>query len=346
MPVPGADMKRNRVVCFGELLLRLSPPAGELVLQSPRFDAYFGGAEGNVAVSLAVLGEHSTMVSTLPSGAVGLACIRELRRHGVDVDGLREGEGRMGLYFLVPGAPRRAARVTYDRAHSAFAQAAAEAYDWRRLLAGADWLHLSGINLAVSAAAAQASLAAMRVARAAGVRVSFDCNFRPSLWDARIEDAPRLLRAAVALADLVCASAQELAWIDGSAGTRDTASAELGEVADLAFARWPQLRYVATTEHVAAEPERHRLRGLLARRDGLLSTPAYAVDAMVGRVGSGDAFAAGLLYGLVHVKSDVDALQFATAAACLKYGVPGDANLLDAETILAFADARPAAVAR
>ncbi|HEU0277357.1 MAG TPA: sugar kinase [Rhodanobacteraceae bacterium] len=340
------DDEPAKVVCFGELLMRLSPPADELLLQSPRLEVYFGGAEGNVAVSLAVLGQRSTIVSTLPAGPLGAACVRELRRQGVDVGALREGEGRLGVYFLVPGAQRRAAQVVYDRTQSAFALAPAGAYDWPRLLTGAGWLHLSGIDLAVSPAAAEAALAAVRVARERGVKVSFDCNFRPTLWGARLAEAPDLLREAMAGASLAFAGAHELAWIVG--GTDDaTDAAGFADAAQAAFARWPRLQRVATTGHVASEDGRHRLRGLLAQRGAALATtPAYAVDATLGRVGSGDAFAAGILYGLLRGHAAADTLAFATAAACLKYGVPGDANLLDAAAMHAFAASRPGAVVR
>lgn len=335
-----------QVVCFGELLMRLSPPADELLLQSPRLGVYFGGAEANVAVSLAVLGQRSTMVSTLPAGPLGAACARELRRHGVDVGALRQGKGRLGLYFLVPGARRRAAQVVYDRAHSAFALAPADAYDWPRLLVGASWLHLSGIDLAVSPAAARASLSAVRAACELGVKVSFDCNFRATLWAARVAEAPALLRDVMAAASLVFAGAHELAWIVGGADVSSTV-AGFADAARAAFVRWPRLQHVATTEHVVADDERHRLRGALAQRGGsLMTTQAYTVDATLGRVGSGDAFAAGILYGLLRGRAATDTLEFATAAACLKYAVPGDANLLDAGAMDAFAASRPGAVVR
>jgi 2-dehydro-3-deoxygluconokinase len=141
--------RKHRIVFFGELLMRLSPPGNELPLQSPRMDVHFGGAEANVATSLAILGHHCVMVSALPDNVLGRACADELRRHGVDTTQLHYAEGRMGLYFLSPGAMHRPSEVLYDRADSVFAHTGAEAYDWPRLLAGAQWLHVSGINLAL-----------------------------------------------------------------------------------------------------------------------------------------------------------------------------------------------------
>ncbi|WP_237711891.1 PfkB family carbohydrate kinase, partial [Rhodanobacter sp. 115] len=151
----------GRVVCFGELLMRLSPPGRELPLQSPRFDVHFGGAEANVAASLAILGHASAVISALPDHPIGHACAGELRRHGVDTSGLRHAEGRLGLYYLAPGAMHRPAEVVYDRADSVFARTPVEAWDWPRLLAGAQWLHLSGINLALGEATAQPAPAAV-----------------------------------------------------------------------------------------------------------------------------------------------------------------------------------------
>ena len=184
----------GRVACFGELLMRLSPPRGELPLQSPCFEVHFGGAEANVAVSLALLGHESAMISTLPDDMLGRACIGELRKHGVDTSGIRCGEGRMGLYFLAPGAMHRSSEVLYDRADSAFARSPASSYEWQHLLGGAQWLHLSGINLALGTATTEASLAIVRAARTAGVRISFDCNYRGKLWGARAPQAPATSR--------------------------------------------------------------------------------------------------------------------------------------------------------
>src|SRR5687768_6131452 len=182
-----------RIVCFGELLLRLGAPGRQVLLQSPQFEVFVGGAEANVAVSLARFGHDSAQVGVYPDNALGAAAAGELRRHGVDTRALRTGPGRMGLYFLTPGAVHRPSEVLYDRAGSAFALADPAAYDWPALLAGADWLHLSGVTPALGERAAAAAIAAAREARRLGVKVSFDGNYRPKLWEAWNGDAPGLL---------------------------------------------------------------------------------------------------------------------------------------------------------
>jgi 2-dehydro-3-deoxygluconokinase len=331
-PQPPTD--QSRIVCFGELLMRLSPPARELPLQSPRFDVHFGGAEANVAASLAILGHASAMVSALPDHAIGRACAGELRRHGVDTGGLRYAEGRMGLYFLAPGAVHRPAEVIYDRADSVFARTPAEAWDWPRLLAGAQWLHLSGINLALGEATAQAALAAARAARATGVRVSFDCNYRGKLWGARAAQAPALLGEIAAEAELVFGGERDVALVLG----RDFAATDDGfrRAAEAAFAAWPRLRRLATTGRRHRSADEQELLGRLALRDRTLATAPRGLAGIVDRIGSGDAFAAGLLHGLLRDMDDKAALDFALAAACLKHTVPGDVNLLREADMLAF----------
>jgi 2-dehydro-3-deoxygluconokinase len=331
---PQSPTDRPRIVCFGELLMRLSPPGRELPLQSPRFDVHFGGAEANVAASLAILGHASAMVSALPDHAIGHACVGELRRHGVDTGGLRHAQGRMGLYFLAPGAVHRPAEVIYDRADSVFARTPADAWDWPRLLADAQWLHLSGINLALGEATAQAALAAVRAARAAGVRVSFDCNYRGKLWGERAAQAPALLREVVAEAELVFGGERDVALILG----RDFTATDDGfqRAAEAAFAAWPRLQRLATTERRHRSADEQELLGRLARRDRTLATAPRGLAGIVDRIGSGDAFAAGLLHGLLRDMDDKAALDFALAAACLKHSVPGDVNLLREADMRAF----------
>ena len=168
-----------RVVCFGELLLRLGAPGNQLLLQSPTLDVHAGGAEANVGVSLAHFGHDVAMISVVADNPLGAAVAGELRRHGVDTSRVRRSDGRMGLYFLTTGAGHRPSEVVYDRADSAFASARADSYDWPALLQGAQWLHLSGVSPALGMEAAQATLAAARAANERGIKVSFDGNFRP-----------------------------------------------------------------------------------------------------------------------------------------------------------------------
>ena len=320
----------GRVVCFGELLLRLSSPGHELLFQSPALNAHFGGAEANVAASLAILGHSSRMVSALPDNAVGRACAGELRRHGVDICDIRFATGRMGLYFLAHGAMQRPAEVTYDRAGSAFSLTPGSAYDWPRLLEGAGWLHLSGINLALGDVPAQAALAAVGAARDGGVAVSFDCNFRSQLWGARVAQAPQMLREIMSAADLLFGNERDIALVLGQVFAQPDDDERFLAAAQAAFEAFPRLRWMATAARRALDADTQELRGHLATRAHVLSTRAHRLAGIVDRIGSGDAFAAGLLHGLITGIHEPGTLDFAVAAACLKHSVPGDVNLLTA----------------
>lgn len=326
----------GRVVCFGELLLRLSAPGRQLPFQSPRLDAHFGGAEANVAASLAILGHRAAMVSALPANAPGRACMGELRRHGVDTSGIRFADGRMGLYFLAPGAMQRPSEVTYDRADSVFALTPPAAYAWPQLLSGARRLHLSGINLAIGDNSAQSTLDAVRAARDAGVAISFDCNHRSTLWGARAALAPRLLSEVLAEAEVVFGNERDIALILGGEFTEDDADERFRAAARRAFTNLPRLRVLASTARHQHDADTLDLHGLLATRTDVFATPAYRLANVIDRIGAGDAFAAGLLHGLTSGTDEQAALDFAVAAACLKHSVPGDVNLLGAADLRAF----------
>src|SRR6185503_6441930 len=207
------------VVCFGELLLRLNAPDRELLLQSGQLRVYVGGAEANVAVSLSRLGHSTSMVSVVPDSALGAACIAELRRHGVGTEGVQRVSGRLGIYFMASGAGHRPSEIVYDRADSAFARTTDESTNWNTTLAGAKWLHISGITPALGAGAAEATLRAARAARAAGVSVSFDCNYRAKLWEAWRGDPAKSLREIVEQSDLVFADDRALALVLGKASS-------------------------------------------------------------------------------------------------------------------------------
>ena len=207
------DGNPRHVLCFGELLLRLSAPKGEALLQGARLDAHFGGAEGNVAVALARLGQPSAMVSAVPDDAIGDAAIDSLRKAGVDTRRVARAPGRMGLYFLAPAAGLSAGSVTYYRADSVFVRA--RDYDWPALLAGAGWLHLSGIIPALGPEMAEVGLAAMAAAREADVGVSFDGNFRGSLWSRWCPDPGPILADYIGGADLLFGSHRDLSLVLG-----------------------------------------------------------------------------------------------------------------------------------
>jgi 2-dehydro-3-deoxygluconokinase len=316
-----------RFVCFGEMLIRLTAPAGELMLQTPRFETSFGGAEANVAVSLARFGHDVRMATVLPDNALGHAARAELRRHNVDTSFCALGAGRMGLYFVTPGAGPRASEVLYDRADSAFARAPGE-IDWQSALAGAEWLHVSGVTPALNAACADAALRAMRAARAAGVKVSFDANFRAKLWEARGEDPRPTLDALFAEADLLFGDERDIGL---AAGERATGAED---AARIAFARYPNLQGLAATTRTVQSAEHHTLSGMTFTRAGATRTREHAITGVVDRIGGGDAFAAGVLYGLATGAAEPFMLDFAVAAAVLKHTMRGDFNLASADDVI------------
>lgn len=331
-----AVKNRCSFVCFGEVLLRLSAPGRELLLQSPHLRTSFGGAEANVAVALAGFGHRAALVSVVPDNAIGAAALGELRRHGVDVAGVATAEGRMGLYFLEPGSGNRASRVLYDRAHSAFALAAPGRYRWDELLAGMDVLHLSGITPAVGAPAAQAALDAARQARERGLAVAFDGNFRPALWRTRDAEPGPVLRELYACADLVFANERDIGLVLGRDFSRESA-ADVGRIAaDAAFAAFPRLARIAATQRMQHSVDHHELSATMHTRSGCVTAPALTIAPIVDRIGTGDAFAAGVLHGLFSGMIDADALAFGLAAGCLKHSIPGDAFPLAAADVEAF----------
>ncbi|WP_020655895.1 sugar kinase [Massilia niastensis] len=326
----------GRIVCFGELLLRLSAPEGRMLQQSPALNLCTGGAEANVAVSLACLGHRSAMVSVLPDNALGQVAVDALRTHGVDVSGVQRRDGRMGLYFLTPGAVVRPSDIVYDRAGSAFADADPACYDWEALLDGASWLHVSGISPAVGERPGQAVLDAMRTARALGVRVSFDGNYRASLWQARGTDGAATLREVLGHADLAFASERDFALVLGQPelaqdGREDDAVAA-------AFAAFPRLGYLAATRRRQHGVQRHDLDAFLHTREGSYSAGTYSLHQIVDRIGTGDAFAAGILDGLLRSLDLDKVVEFGLAAAAMKHSLSGDFNPASRSQIAALVD--------
>ncbi|MET0295149.1 MAG: sugar kinase [Phenylobacterium sp.] len=328
----------GKVVCFGEVMLRLSAPPGEALLQSPALDARIGGAEANVAVSLARFGHAAAMVSFVPEGSLGRHVVGELRRHAVDTRGVRTAPGRLGVYFLTPAAGLRPAEVLYDRSGSAFALAAPDEVDWPAELAGADWLHVSGVTPAVGPNAAAAALRAVRAARAAGVTVSFDGNYRPTMWAAQRTDGAGILSEIVAEADVLIGDERDVGLMLGRAFPQTDPVERRRASAQAAFAAFPQLSRIASTIRTVVSADRHDLGGFLADRQGEVTASPIAVSGIVDRIGAGDAFAAGLIHSLRQTMDREAALAFALAAAALKHGQHGCFNLAgvaDVEALLA-----------
>ena len=328
------------VATFGEIMLRLSPPGKELLFQSPRLDAVFGGGEANVAVSLAVLGHRSRWISVVPANPVGEAALRELRRYGVDTDFVVRGGRRLGIYFAEPGANERASQVVYDREGSGVAEAKPGDIDWPSALAGMDAFHISGITPALSASAAALSLEAVRAARAKKMAVSIDLNFRAKLWKYG-RPAPEVMRELVAYADLLVGNEEDCQKALGIGAGADTAAGRIDLKAYEALtakvmAEFPNLSRVAVTLRESFSADWNGWSAVLRNRSEFLAGPSHDIRAIVDRIGTGDAFAAGLIHGLAGSKTDAEALEFAVAASALKHSIPGDFNLAGEKDVLAL----------
>ena len=315
-----------KIVCFGELLLRLSAPGRELLLQSGRLNVHVGGAEANVAVGLACLGHETAMVSRVPDNPLGDAAIAYLRRCGVSTDGVGRGPGRMGLYFLSAGAGLRPSSIVYDREGSSFAQARQSDFDWQRLLDGAALLHLSGITPALGARSSQAALAAADAARALGVTVSFDGNYRAQLWQAWESDPKAILGELVSKADILFGNHRDVSLLLGREFEGDGRQRRR-EAAEAAFDRFPNLRLIASTSRQIDDADRHRLAARIDTPDAEFETDETVLAGIVDRIGAGDAFAAGVLHGVLSGAPNERAVNYGLALSCLKHSLPGDSSL-------------------
>lgn len=325
----------EKIICFGELLLRLTAPGRELLLQSGRLDVHVGGAEANVAVGLARLGHGTAMVSRVPANALGDAATGALRRFGVDTQGVDTGEGRMGLYFLSPGAGLRPSDIVYDREGSAFALAASDAWDWDVLLDGADLLHLSGITPALGPRSAEAAKAAAAAARAKGVAISFDGNYRAQLWKRWDSDPAAVLQELVGQADILFGNHRDISLLLGREFSGDGPERRR-EAAEAAFGAFPGLKLIASTARHVTDADTHRISSRLDGREGWEQTEERVVAGIVDRIGAGDAFAAGILHGMLSGHDLARTVQAGLALTCLKHSLPGDASLFAERDIEAF----------
>lgn len=314
------------ILCFGELLLRLTAPSRELLLQTPRLDVHVGGAEANVAVGLARLGHPTAMVSRVPANALGEAAVGFLRRYGVDTRGVAAAPGRMGLYFLSPGASLRASEILYDREASSFALASAANFDWPALLAGASLLHMSGITPALGPASAELAIAAAEAAAATGVPVSFDGNYRAQLWQRWDADPRSILTRLVSHAEILFGNHRDVALLLGSSFAGDGGQRRR-EAAEAAFAAFPKLKLIASTARHVQDADTHLISARVDTRDGCAQTDEVTVAGIVDRIGTGDAFAAGILHGVLNGCDLEWTARCGLALAALKHSLPGDASL-------------------
>lgn len=329
-----------QVVTFGEVMLRLKSPGFERLFQSAMLEATFGGAEANVAVSLAHFGMPARFVSAVPSNNIGDACVAELRRYGVDTSAIQRQGDRLGVYFLEPGANQRPSKVTYDRSGSSIATAKRGDFDWRAIFDGATWFHISGVTPAISACAADLALEAVQGARSLGLTVSCDYNYRKNLWRWG-KKAPEVMRELVQHVQVGIANEEDCqnalgldvkVDIDGGHLEVDKYRALAQRVLDA----FPNLERQVITLRESHSADRNGWSAVLATRSQFLQSRQYDITDIVDRVGAGDSFAAGLIYGMLTYRDDARALEFAAAASCLKHSILGDFNRVSVSEVEAL----------
>lgn len=328
-------MAEGKLVFFGELLIRLTAPGNELLMQSPALSLHVGGAEANVAIGLAHLGHDCAMVGTIPPNALGRGAVAAVRGAGVDCTAVTPSPGRMGLYFLSVGAGLRASEIVYDRAGSSFAATGAEDYDFDALLRGAKLLHLSGITPALGPRSAEAALAAARAAKRLGVPVSFDGNYRAMLWEAWDSNPRAILSELIGLADILFGNHRDLSLVLGREFSGDGEDRRR-EAADAGFAAFPGLKLIASTARHTMSADHHRIAARVDLRDSAHQTDEIDVTGIVDRIGAGDAFAAGVLHAWLDGGDARAMAESGLALTCLKHSLPGDASRFSQADIDAF----------
>jgi 2-dehydro-3-deoxygluconokinase len=327
--------KSGGIVALGEVLLRLAPPAPLLLNQARSLAIEVGGAEANVLAGLAALGHRVRLVSALPENPLGDLAAAVLAGRGIDTGALLRLPGRMGLYFLEPGHGRRPARIVYDRQVSAFAQAGADSFNLAAAMQDARLLHLSGITPALGPQSAALALAAARFANAQGVPVSFDGNFRTQLWRAWDGRPEEILPEIIACADIMIGNHRDISLVTGARFTGEGETRRRA-AAESAFAAFPRLKLVASTARRVIEADCHAIAARIDSREGNMQTEEIEVSRIVDRIGTGDAFAAGVIHSWLGGSELTDIARTGLALCVLKHGVAGDAAAFTAEDSAAF----------
>lgn len=321
-----------KVVTFGEIMLRLKSPEYERLMQSPVLEATYGGGEANVCVSLANYGMDTSYVTVLPDNDLGAACLRELRGFGVDVSSIVTKPGRMGIYFMETGAVQRASKVIYDRAGSAICEAKIGDIDWKKAFAGATWFHITGITPAISKNASELSLEAVKAAKELGLHVSCDLNYRKNLWKYGMR-ADEFMPELVKYVDTIIANEEDFQKSLGlraeSAGEVESGELDIEQykaIASLAMETYPNVKRVAITLRESKSANHNDWSACLYNGKDFFLSRKYSITDIVDRVGGGDSFGGGLIYGLNQYDDEKKALEFAVAASCLKHTLLGDFN--------------------
>jgi 2-dehydro-3-deoxygluconokinase len=329
----------NKVLTFGEIMLRLSTPGFERFTQSKQFDIHFGGGEANVAVSLANYGLSVEFITCLPINDIAQACLMELKRYGVGVDKIIRGGKRMGIYFLETGAVARAGKVIYDRAYSSISTIQPGMINWDQVFDGITWFHWTGITPAIAEGTAKVCLEAIQVANKKGITVSTDLNYRKNLWKYG-KTASEVMPELVAGCDIILGNEEDAEKVFGIRPDKgDIIGGHVEAVAYESVCRqmmqkFPRAKKVIITLRGSINANHNTWSGVLWDGKNLIQGPMYDLTHIVDRVGGGDSFMGGLIYGLISYKgNDQKALDFAVAASSLKHTIPGDFNLVSVEEV-------------
>lgn len=331
---------KDKIVTFGEIMLRLATPDYLRFNQATAYSATFGGGEANVAVSLANYGMKTEFVTRLPHNDIARACLMDLRRYGVGTDHIVFGGDRIGIYFLETGAVARPSKVIYDRAHSAIAEIQPGMIDWETVFGDARWFHWTGITPAISQGAADVCLEAVKAANRLGITVSCDLNFRKNLWKYG-KSASEVMPELVAGSDVILGNEEDCEKVFGIKPEGFDAANTGGDVDESKFesvckqmmSRFPKARKVIITLRGAVNANHNTWGGVLFSKGRLYQSRRYDITHIVDRVGGGDSFMGGLIYGLLSYSDDQKALDFATAASCLKHTIYGDFNQVTVEEV-------------
>ena len=318
----------GKIVCFGEIMLRLAPPSTTRFVQASSFNVVYGGGEANVAVSLANYGKNASFVTKLPKHDLGQAAVNDLRKFGVDTNQIVRGGERIGIYFLEKGASQRPSKVIYDRANAAIAEASPDEFDWDAIFDGATWFHFTGITPAISKNGAALALAACKAAKEKGITISCDLNYRKNLWTT--DEANETMSKIVPYVDVCIANEEDADKVFGIKATGSNVDHGVvdheayKEVAAKLMERF-NFTHVAITLRESFSADNNDWAGMLYDGKNYSFSKKYPIH-IVDRVGGGDSFAGGLIYAMSENYSLQDAIEFAVAASCLKHSIEGDFN--------------------
>ena len=327
-----------RIATFGEIMLRLKAPGQERLLQTPLLEATFGGGEANVAVSMANYGMDAEFITVLPDNIIGDACIGELRRFNVDTRNIRRVPGRMGAYYLEAGANQLPSKVIYDRAGSAIANARPGDIDWDECFKDVDWFHITGITPAVSESLMELAIEAVKAANSKGITVSCDLNYRKNLWKYG-KDAKEIMSVIAGYSDVLIANEEDVQKSLGINNDVDVTSGTIENDKYLALSnavldRYPNVKMIAITLRESRSADINGWSACLNDREKFIVSKHYDIRDIVDRVGGGDSFSGGLIYGLNNYDTHEEALEFAVAASCLKHSLIGDFNRVSKDDVI------------